>query len=124
MCGEPLFDGSNNFRLVLFLSLRKVEQCCQPHKAGDEFIAGGSIRPQDSMVVLTVTIGVLDGGLGFADPAQAMDRLGLRGVFRSGLGLRQGCGFVLCEIVVELPEQFFAPCKERVAQVGNISGWR
>src|SRR5712692_8238155 len=120
MYGEPLFDGSNNFRLVLLLSLWKVKQCCQPNKAGDEFIAGGCVHPQDSMVVSTVTIGVLDGGLGFAYTAQAMDRLGLRRVLRPGLGLRQCRGFVLCEIVVELLKQFFAPCKERVTQVWNI----
>jgi hypothetical protein len=104
------------------LFLRQVQQCCQPHKAGDEFIAGGGIRPQDITIFIAVTIGVLDGRLGFADTTQAADRLRLRRVCWIGLRLRQGRGFVLCEIIMELLEQFFAPCKEWVALVGNIPG--
>src|SRR6266849_1544413 len=112
MRGQPLFDSSNNFQLVLFLSLRKVQDCCQFYKTGDEFITGGSIYPEDVAVLVTIAIGVLYGGLGFADTAQAADCL----------SLCQGCGFVLRQIIVELLEQLFAPCKVRITNIGNIPG--
>jgi hypothetical protein len=45
MRGEPVFDGSNDFRSILFLLFWKVQQRCQFHKTGSEFITGGSIHP-------------------------------------------------------------------------------
>src|SRR5260370_42337003 len=97
MRGQPLFDSSNNFQLVLFLSLRKVQDCCQFYKTGDEFITGGSIYPEDVAVLVTIAIGVLYGGLGFSDTAQAADWLG---VFR-------GRGLVFAPVLVGLLVQFF-----------------
>src|SRR5258708_28193233 len=112
MRGQPVFDSSNNFQLVLFLSLRKVQECCQFYKPGDELITGGSIYPEDVVVLVTIAIGVLYGGLGFADTAQAADCL----------GLCRGRGFVLRQVLVELLEQFFASCKERITNIGDIPG--
>src|SRR5260370_29021595 len=92
MRGQPVFDSSNNFQLVLFLSLRKVQECSQFYKTGDEFITGGSIYPEDVVVLVTIAIGVLYGGLGFADTAQATH----------SPGFPPGCCFVLRQGIVEL----------------------
>src|SRR5260370_39961432 len=112
MRGQPLFDSSNNFQLVLFLSLRKVQDCCQFYKTGDESITGRSIYPEDAAVLVTIAIGVLYGGLGFSDTAQATD----------SLGLRQGCWFVLRQVIVELLYELFASCKVRITNIGDIQG--
>src|SRR5258708_40115467 len=98
MRGQPVFDSSNNFQLVLFLSLRKVQECCQFYKTGDEFITGGSIYPEDVVVLVTIAIGVLYGGLGFSATPQAP----------SFMGLCRVRGFVLSLARVGLLEQFFS----------------
>ena len=53
--------------LILFGLLGQVEQGSEFETTGDECIAGGRIHPKNALIFLTVTIGVLDSHLGFAD---------------------------------------------------------
>src|SRR5438876_606462 len=92
---EPSLDCCCEDILVLLGSLRQAEQRCQFGTARQERITGGGIHPEHSMVRFTEAIGVLDSGLGFADPTQAAD----------GLRLDEGCD-VGREMVMEVLEQF------------------
>src|SRR5258708_15027238 len=109
MGAEPVFDSSNDVLLVVFGLLRKGEQGCEVHKTGDDGITGSRIHPQDEVVLVSVAVRILYGGLCFADPTQAAD----------GVCLCQGdCGGVR-ELVVQVGEELLAPGKEGIAAIGN-----
>ena len=40
------------------------------------------VEPEDGLVLVAIAVGVLDGGLGLADAAQAADGLGVRAALR------------------------------------------
>ena len=56
-----------------------------------------------------MAVGVFDGGLGFADPAEATD--GLRGELWVMGGLHESCCFVFAQGLVQVGEDVFAACE-------------
>src|SRR5436309_15436242 len=71
---QPMFEGEDG-RVEVVLGMRKVEQAGEFGGAGLQAQGRLGIQPEDGLVLFAIAVGVLDGGLGLADAAQAGDDL-------------------------------------------------
>src|SRR6266699_925366 len=74
---EPLLDCFDDQELVLLVLLRETEQLSYLPISCDHSFSGISRDPKDRPVVLSMSVGVFDGKLRFADTSKSSDGLDL-----------------------------------------------
>ena len=108
---EPAQDSFDDQALLVFVTLRQIEEGRDKQIVGTEKFSRVSSNPKHSLIVLAVTIGIFDSGLRFADASQAANSLGLS----DGNGLlpvKKGC--------TKLDEDILTPGEEEVAGIRHI----
>jgi hypothetical protein len=102
---QPALDGGDEHFLILGVVFGELQRCCQLAKIGEQGEQRLGSCPQDGLVLVSIAIGIFDGGLGLAHAAQSAD----------GLRLRQGRCLRVCELLMQPAQQVFAPREEGVA---------
>ena len=103
---QPLLEGENGLVQVV-LGMRKVQQTGEFGRAGLQAQGRLGIEPEDGLVLVAIAVGVLDGGLGLADAAQAGDGLGQGGLASLG------------ELLPQVGDDRLSALEELISRIGD-----
>jgi hypothetical protein len=109
MLAQPGFDGCDRDVLIVLVSLRQVHHGGDLKKTRHQGVAVIGSCPKDRLIVLSVAIGIFEGHLGFANPAQAAD----------GLRLWESHCLTSLQQASQAGQHLFSSKEERVARVGK-----
>src|SRR5437588_11638342 len=110
MGGKPVLDGSHDLHLVGFVLFGKPKLTGQARQISNQRFEVFGSDPEDKRIRISITVGILNGDLRLADPAQPTDRLDL---------CEGGC-CTSRESLVQFNEETLLTKKEWVALKRNI----